>query len=62
MGRAAARDACGERLASFGRLIMFDKRGTGLSDPIADSALPTIEEWMADVSVSWTRSVPSGRP
>lgn len=38
-----------ERLASFGRLIMFDKRGTGLSDPIPTSALPTIEEWMADV-------------
>ncbi len=24
------------RLASFGRLIMFDKRGIGLSDPVAD--------------------------
>ena len=23
-----------ERLAAFGRLIMFDKRGSGLSDPI----------------------------
>ena len=23
-----------ERLASFGRLIMFDKTGTGLSDPV----------------------------
>ena len=38
-----------ERLASFGRLIMFDKRGTGLSDPVPTSALPTIEEWMDDV-------------
>jgi class 3 adenylate cyclase len=38
-----------ERLASFGRLIMFDKRGSGLSDPIPTSALPTVEEWMADV-------------
>jgi class 3 adenylate cyclase len=38
-----------ERLADFGRLIMFDKRGTGLSDPIPTSALPTIEEWMKDV-------------
>ena len=26
------------RLASFGRLILFDKRGTGLSDPIGDAA------------------------
>jgi class 3 adenylate cyclase len=40
-----------ERLASFGRLIMFDKRGTGLSDPVSTSALPTIDEWMDDVSV-----------
>jgi class 3 adenylate cyclase len=38
-----------ERLASFGRLIMFDKRGTGLSDPIPTSALPTLEELMDDV-------------
>ena len=38
-----------ERLAAFGRLIMFDKRGSGLSDPIPTSALPTIEEWMDDV-------------
>jgi class 3 adenylate cyclase len=38
-----------ERLATFGRLIMFDKRGTGLSDPIPTSALPTLEEFMADI-------------
>jgi class 3 adenylate cyclase len=38
-----------ERLASFGRLIMFDKRGTGLSDPIPTSSLPTLEELMADI-------------
>lgn len=38
-----------ERLAEFGRLVMFDKRGTGLSDPIPTSALPTIEEWMRDI-------------
>ena len=40
-----------ERLANFGRLIMFDKRGTGLSDPVPTTALPTIDEWMDDVSV-----------
>ena len=40
-----------ERLATFGRLIMFDKRGTGLSDPVSPSALPTIDEWMDDVSI-----------
>ena len=38
-----------ERLASFGRLIMFDKRGTGLSDPIPTSSLPTLEEFMTDI-------------
>jgi class 3 adenylate cyclase len=38
-----------ERLASFGRLIMFDKRGTGLSDPIPTSSLPTLEVLLADI-------------
>jgi pimeloyl-ACP methyl ester carboxylesterase len=36
-----------ERLASVSRLILFDKRGTGLSDPVAE--LPTMEERMDDV-------------
>src|SRR3954452_15919202 len=36
-----------EKLASFSRLIMFDKRGTGLSDPVA--APPPFEERMDDV-------------
>jgi class 3 adenylate cyclase len=40
-----------ERLASFGRVIMYDKRGSGLSDPIATAHLPTIEEWMDDVPI-----------
>jgi pimeloyl-ACP methyl ester carboxylesterase/class 3 adenylate cyclase len=35
------------RLASFTRLIMYDKPGTGLSDPI--SRLPTLEERCADI-------------
>lgn len=39
-----------ERLASFGRLIMFDKRGAGLSDPVPTSTLPTLEQWMDDAS------------
>ncbi len=38
-----------ERLASFGRLIMFDKRGTGLSDSIPTSSLPTLAEFTADI-------------
>ena len=28
---------------------MFDKRGTGLSDPIPTSTLPTLEEFMTDI-------------
>src|SRR2546429_4524647 len=38
-----------ERLASFSRLILFDKRGTGLSDRVADTQLPTLEQRMDDV-------------
>ena len=38
-----------ERLASFSRLILFDKRGTGMSDPVPTSALPTLEQRMDDV-------------
>jgi class 3 adenylate cyclase/pimeloyl-ACP methyl ester carboxylesterase len=37
------------RLASFNRLICFDKRGTGASDPVSLAALPTLEHWMEDV-------------
>jgi pimeloyl-ACP methyl ester carboxylesterase len=38
-----------ERLASFSRLILFDKRGTGLSDRVAIADLPTLEERIDDV-------------
>lgn len=37
------------RLASFSRLILFDKRGTGLSDRVRVDALPTLEQRMDDV-------------
>jgi pimeloyl-ACP methyl ester carboxylesterase/class 3 adenylate cyclase len=36
-----------DKLASFSRLIMFDKRGTGLSDPVAGPA--PLEDRMDDV-------------
>ena len=36
-----------QRLASFSRLILFDKRGTGLSDRVAD--MPDLETRMDDV-------------
>ena len=35
------------RFASFGRLILLDMRGAGLSDPIEHQ--PTLEEWADDV-------------
>ncbi|MEQ1605094.1 MAG: alpha/beta fold hydrolase [Pyrinomonadaceae bacterium] len=38
-----------ERLASFSRLILFDKRGTGLSDRVPLAGLPTLEQRMEDV-------------
>ncbi len=38
-----------ERLASFSRLILFDKRGTGLSDRVPIEHLPTLEQRMEDV-------------
>jgi pimeloyl-ACP methyl ester carboxylesterase len=37
------------RLASFARLTVFDKRGTGLSDRVPVDRLPTLEERMDDV-------------
>lgn len=36
-----------EKLAQFARVIILDRRGTGLSDPVADP--PTLEERMDDV-------------
>ena len=37
------------RLASFSRLILFDKRGTGLSDRVPIAQLPSLELRMDDV-------------
>lgn len=37
------------RLASQTRLILFDKRGTGLSDPVPISQLPSLEQRLDDV-------------
>lgn len=39
------------RLSQIGRVICFDKRGTGVSDPVPLSSLPTLEEWMDDARV-----------
>ena len=37
------------RLSSFARVITFDKRGTGLSDPVSVDNLPDLETRMDDV-------------
>jgi class 3 adenylate cyclase len=36
-------------LASFSRLIFFDRRGTGASDGLARNAMPAWEEWADDL-------------
>jgi len=43
------------RLASFSRLIVFDKRGTGLSDPMKRSPTPALRtHWpRASATVTW---------
>ncbi|MDP9490755.1 MAG: adenylate/guanylate cyclase domain-containing protein [Actinomycetota bacterium] len=37
------------RLSGFSRVILFDKRGTGLSDPVSVDRLPTLEQRMDDL-------------
>jgi class 3 adenylate cyclase len=53
------------RLASLGRVLLMDRRGTGLSDPIDPQALPTLEERVDDIravmdAVGADRIVPIG--
>jgi class 3 adenylate cyclase len=36
-------------LAAFSRLIFFDRRGSGASDGVSLSAMPTWEEWTEDI-------------
>lgn len=38
-----------KRLATFGRVILFDKRGVGMSDPVSLQSLPSLETWMDDL-------------
>lgn len=40
---------CFECFGSFGRLLIFDKRGVGMSDPIPLSPPPPLDDWMDDV-------------
>jgi class 3 adenylate cyclase len=36
-------------IASFSRLVMFDRRGLGMSDPVSPDALPDLETRMTDI-------------
>lgn len=38
-----------DRLASFSRVILFDKLGTGVSDPIPASRTPGVDLWIEDI-------------
>jgi class 3 adenylate cyclase/pimeloyl-ACP methyl ester carboxylesterase len=38
------------RLASFSRLIFFDRRGLGASDRFSTGSMPTWEEWTEDIA------------
>ena len=37
-----------QRLSSFARLVQFDARGIGLSDPMSPAEPPTLEQWVED--------------
>jgi class 3 adenylate cyclase/pimeloyl-ACP methyl ester carboxylesterase len=37
-----------DRLGSFSQVLCFDKRGSGVSDPVPLQSLPTVERWMDD--------------
>jgi len=38
-----------DRLASFARVILFDKLGTGISDPVPLDDMPPMDRWMEDI-------------
>jgi class 3 adenylate cyclase len=38
-----------EALSRFARVVLFDRRGTGLSDPVPLTSLPTMETWVEDL-------------
>ena len=38
-----------DRLGDFAHVLVFDQRGSGLSDPVALNSLPSLEEWMEDL-------------
>src|SRR5262245_21595891 len=39
------------KLARFARVVMFDRRGVGLSDPVSLADMPGIDPWVDDIGV-----------
>jgi class 3 adenylate cyclase len=39
-----------QAMTSLGRLIFFDQPGTGASDPVTPTALPTLEQWADSIT------------
>jgi class 3 adenylate cyclase len=37
-----------DRLSEFATIVFFDRRGTGVSDGVADAIVPTLEDWADD--------------
>jgi pimeloyl-ACP methyl ester carboxylesterase len=50
------------RLSSFSRLILFDHRGTGVSDPLPTEQPLTLEERVADVQAVLDAVGPTAPP
>ena len=40
-----------DKLARFARVVMFDRRGVGLSDPVPLAQMPEVEAWVDDLGV-----------
>ena len=40
-----------DRLASFSRVILFDKLGTGVSDHVPIDNMPSVDQWIGDILV-----------
>ena len=45
----AAESAFNRRLATFSRLILFDRRGVGASERLARGVIPTLDQWSDDL-------------
>lgn len=50
-----------EHLASFARVICYDKRGTGVSDPVPLASMLTLEGWLDEITAV-LRAAATSRP